>query len=561
VTIIILIVVFGCGAALMSFEILGSRVLAPHFGSSVTVWACLIGVFLAALSIGNFLGGRVADWRPAAGILGIIIVAAAVTSALVPLISDPICSHIVQRRFGDSLSDPMQTQVVQQRFGYQIDPLLATASLFFLPTLFLGAVTPFAIRMLLRSVERAGMTAGGIYGLSAVGNIFGTFFTAFYLIQTFGVTRILFFWSAFLLVLSAILLIEPARRLLRTKRAPVVGILLCAAILAAHTPAGAVVVYRRDTLYHRILVEDVRGVRSLKFDAAVQSTMSLANPFEGALEYSDYFHVPFVFNPDIKRTLFIGLGGGSGPKRFLNDYPEVEVDVVELDPVVVQVAEEFFGVVKDPRLKIFVEDGRMFLNRTNRSYDLIAVDAYHSNAYGPYIPFHLVTREFFEKARDRLTVGGVLVYNVVGTIRGPQSTAVRGIYRTMSTVFPSLCMFPVETSMNVVIVATKAKVNYTPRQIYEMGNRLLIERRVRLPGFLRRLSRVIVVPPPMVDVPVLTDDFAPMESLQAAGVARQQTPPSQRSTRESRSSTPTRGTPTASPPTVNPPGSSEENGD
>ena len=113
----------------------------------------------------------------------------------------------------------MSTRVVQRRFGYQIDPLLATASLFFLPTLFLGGVTPFAIRMLLRSVERAGVTAGGIYGLSAVGNIFGTFFTAFYLIQTFGVTKILYFWSAVLLVLGAILLVQPARKLLRAKRA------------------------------------------------------------------------------------------------------------------------------------------------------------------------------------------------------------------------------------------------------------------------------------------------------------------------------------------------------
>ena len=115
-TIIILIVVFGCGAALMSFEILGSRVLAPHFGSSVTVWACLIGVFLAALSVGNFLGGRVADWKPVAAILAVIILAAAVTSALVPLIADPVCNHIVQRRFGVPGFDPISTHVVQRRF-------------------------------------------------------------------------------------------------------------------------------------------------------------------------------------------------------------------------------------------------------------------------------------------------------------------------------------------------------------------------------------------------------------------------------------------------------------
>jgi spermidine synthase len=502
--IITLVVVFGCGTAMMSFEILGSRVLAPYFGSSVTVWACLIGVFLAALSVGNLLGGRAADWKPVSGLLALIIVAAAVTSVLVPLVSEPICARITERRF-----------------GFPLDPLLATAALFFLPTLFLGAVTPFAIRMLLPSVERAGITAGGVYGLSTVGNIFGTFLTAFYLIQTFGVTRILFFWSGFLLVLGAVLAIAPSRRAVAAKRAMLIAMPLCAYLATVCPPSRAVIVYRRDTLYHHILVEDRGGIRLLRFDASIQSSMSLANPLEGALEYTDYFHTAFVFNPNIRSTLFIGLGGGSAPKRFLADYPNMRVDVVEIDPVVVDVAEQFFGVVRDPRLNIVVEDGRTYLNRTSRQYDLIVADAYLSSAYGPYIPFHLATREFFEKSRDRLTVGGVLVYNVIGTVQGPQSTNVRSIYKTMASVFPSLYMFPAETSMNVVIVATKRKVSYTPPQIYDIGNRLFLERRVRLPAFLRRLTRCIASVPPLADVPILTDDFAPMERLQSRGIGTQ----------------------------------------
>ncbi len=486
---------------MMSFEILGSRVLAPYFGSSVTVWACLIGVFLAALSVGNLLGGRAADWKPSSGLLALIIVAAAVTSVLVPLISEPICTRITQRRF-----------------GFPLDPLLATAALFFLPTLFLGAVTPFAIRMLLPSVERAGITAGGVYGLSTVGNIFGTFLTAFYLIQTFGVTRVLFFWSGFLLVLGAVLAIAPKRKASGARRPSLLIIPLSAYLLTICSPSQAAIIYRRDTLYNHILVEDIGGVRLLRFDASVQSSMSLVNPLEGALEYTDYFHTPFVFNPNIRSTLFIGLGGGSGPKRFLADYPDMRVDVVEIDPVVVEVAEQFFGVTRQPRLNISIEDGRVFLNRTNRQYDLIVVDAYLSSAYGPYIPFHLATREFFERSRDRLTVGGVLVYNVIGTVQGPQSTNVRSIYKTMASVFPSLYMFPAETSMNVVIVATKRKVSYAPPQIYDIGNRLFLERKVRLPAFLRRLTRCIAAVPPLADVPILTDDFAPMERLQSGGI-------------------------------------------
>jgi spermidine synthase len=480
-------------------------VLAPYFGTSVTVWACLIGVFLAALSVGNFIGGRVADYKPASRLLALFIIAAAATSVLVPLTSERICTYITRRRF-----------------GFPLDPLVATGLLFFLPTLFLGAVTPFAIRMLLPSVERAGMTSGGIYGLSTVGNIFGTFLTAFYLIQTFGVRKILFFWSGFLLVLGGVLATVPTRSSSRAKRATLLVIPLCACFLAGPSLSQADIVYTRDTLYHHILVEDIGGLRLLKFDAAIQSAMSLVNPLEGALEYTDFFHTAFVFNENIRRTLFIGLGGGSGPKRFLYDYTDMNVDVVEIDPVVVEVAEQFFGVRKEPRLDIVIEDGRVFLNQTNRQYDLIVLDAYLSSAYGPYIPFHLATQEFFAKARDRLTVAGVLVYNVIGTVQGPESMAVRSIHKTMGTVFPSLYMFPAETSMNVVIVAAKRKVEYIPPQVYDIGNRLFLERKVRLPAFLRRLTRCIAWAPPVADVPVLTDDFAPIESLQAAGVEAQQ---------------------------------------
>jgi len=504
-TFITLLVAFGSGAALMSFEILGSRILAPHFGSSTTVWACLIGVFLTALSLGNIAGGRVADWRPSPGLLALIVLAAGATSAIIPLISDPICARIVERRF-----------------GYRLDPLLASASLFFLPTLFLGAVTPFVIRILLSSVERSGLTSGGIYALSTAGSILGTFVTAFYLIQTFGVRSILLLWSVFLLILGVIFLVVPGCKGARAKRTLVVAPLVFISFLVVPRSAQSVIVYRRDTLYHHMMVEDSGGLRTLRFDAAVQSTMSLANPLEGALEYTDYFHVPFVFNQNIRNVLFIGLGGGSGPKRFLYDYTDVRVDVVEIDPVVVAVAEQFFFVRKDPRSNISVEDGRVFLSRSNQQYDLIVVDAYLSSAYGPYIPFHLATQEFFKKARDRLTVSGVLVYNVIGTLTGPESMSVRSIYRTMVTVFPSLYMFPAETSRNVVIVATKPKITLTPEQIYQAGNRLFLERRVRIPAFLRRLTRCIAWAPPLLDVPVLTDNFAPIEKLQSGGIAVQQ---------------------------------------
>jgi spermidine synthase len=490
----------------MSFEILGSRLLAPNFGSSVTVWACLISVFLAALSAGNLAGGRVADWRPVPGLLAVIIVLAAITAAFVPLISGGVFDWIVAKRF-----------------GYRIDPLLASSSMFFLPAFFLGAVTPFAIRLLLTRVERAGVTAGGVYALSTAGSIFGTLFTALYLIQTFGVKRVWFSWSVLLLILAAVLLLKPALEAVRRKRASCLAIPMLACLLVASSPADAAVVFERDTLYHHMVVEDTGGVRTLWFDAAPQTSMLVADPFEGAMEYTDFFHVPFVFNQNIRKVLFVGLGGGSGPKRYLYDYQDVQVDVVEIDPAVVEAAQKYFFVVDDPRLNIHVEDGRVFLSRSDQRYDVIVVDAYLSSAYGPYIPFHLITREFFQEARNRLTVGGVLVYNVVGTILGPESSQVRSIYKTMNEVFPSIYLFPAETSMNVVFTAIKSKVTMTPEDVNLIGNRLFLERKVRIRAFGRRLMRCIAWAPFLGDVPVLTDDFAPLERLQSEGFTTQRT--------------------------------------
>jgi len=490
----------------MSFEILGSRLLAPHFGGGVTVWACLIAVFLAALSAGNLAGGRAADWKPLPGLLAIIIALAAITAAFVPLIYGAVFDWIAGRSS-----------------GLRIDALLASTSMFFLPAFFLGAVTPFAIRILVPSVERAGMTAGNVYALSTAGSIFGTLFTALYLIWWFGVKRVWFSWSVLLLILGALLVLKSSLATMKRKRSLCLAIPVLACLLIPYSSAQAAVVYQRDTLYHHMVVEDTGGVRTLWFDAAPQSSMLLADPFEGALEYTDYFHMPFVFNQNIRKVLFIGLGGGSGPKRFLYDYPEVQVDVVEIDPAVVEVAQEYFYVKDDPRLKIHVEDGRVFLSRSKDRYDLIVVDAYLSSAYGPYIPFHLITLEFFEEVRNHLTVGGVMSYNVVGTILGLESEQVRSIYRTVSEVFPSIYLFPAETSMNVVFTAIKRKVNFTPEQVNLIGNRLFLERKIRLPAFGRRLMRCIAWAPFLGDVPVLTDDFAPIERLQQEGLTTERT--------------------------------------
>jgi spermidine synthase len=210
----------------------------------------------------------------------------------------------------------------------------------------------------------------------------------------------------------------------------------------------------------------------------------------------------------------IGLGGGSAQRSFLHYYPQVRVDSVEIDPVVVGVATNFFGVHEGDRHRLHVADGRVYLRRARERYDLIAMDAYVKHRYGSSIPPHLVTREFMELARDRLNPHGVLAYNVIGTTHGWQSGIVGALARTLLEVFPWVYYAPASDSLNVVLFATLAPEPKTAADQHLRALRLMRSEVVRLPEFRRHVVALRRVPrPDGIQAPVLTDDYAPVESL------------------------------------------------
>jgi len=179
-------VVFICGAIVMSFEILGSRVLAPNFGSSVFVWGSLISVFLAGLSAGYYLGGRLADINPSSGKLGLMLIVPGVLFITFPLYSAPISDWIFMKDL-----------------GIRSSPLLASATLFLIPSVFLGIVSPYTAKLMICSLHTSGKTIGTLYALSTFGSIIGTLVTSFYLITIAGVNALIV-GQGVILVLSAI---------------------------------------------------------------------------------------------------------------------------------------------------------------------------------------------------------------------------------------------------------------------------------------------------------------------------------------------------------------------
>ncbi|MBI3975829.1 MAG: fused MFS/spermidine synthase [Armatimonadetes bacterium] len=500
---ILRVVVFGAGAVLMGLEIVGSRILAPYFGSSVYVWGSLISIFLAALSAGYYSGGVLADRRPSTGVLAFALSLAGVLILLLPLISRPVLEAFAAWDLGPRLN-----------------PLLASVVLFVAPSLLLGMTSPFAVKLAATDLATVGNVAGLLYAISTAGSIVGTLLTAFLLIPTFGVRTILYLLGGALVGFSALLGVRV--RAARPARAALTGLLVLTILAApAQTaPSEPKVLYEKDSIYHRILVVDDGGARYLRFDRSFQGGMYLSNSYESPFKYTDYIHVAWVFHPQIKRVLVIGLGAGSIPKRFWRDYPEVTIDVVELDPAVVDVAKRFFEVKEDARLRITVQDGRLFLRRSEARYDLIVMDAYFAEG----IPFHLATREFFELARAHLTPGGLIAANIVGALDGRESKLFRALYRTYGQVFPGLYAFPVAflpdreaSGVRTIILVAAPKAGMTRAQVVEAGVKLKRTKKVTFPLYDRFVADLYDRPVPTSDVPILTDDYAPVDILPVYG--------------------------------------------
>ncbi len=274
------------------------------------------------------------------------------------------------------------------------------------------------------------------------------------------------------------------------------------------------VVFETTSPYHHIQVVDTGRMRVLHFDNTTQSQISLANPLEGHFEYTEYFHMPWLWNDQIKSVLFIGLGGSSIQRSYQAYWPGVVSETVELDPKVVEVAREYFEFKETGKMKVMIGDGRMHLRRGRKKYDLIVLDAYTANRYGSYIPYSLTTKEFFAIASERLSENGVLAYNVIGSIRGRRNNIVGAIYKTLKTSFPQVYMFPAIGSMNVVIVATKSDEAVDLEELERRARGMIEAKKVSFPNFERRLERLRASPPSSAaSSRILTDDFAPVDGL------------------------------------------------
>ena len=488
----LLLTVFVSGMTTLAVELSASRLLDPYFGNSNLVWANLIGLILIYLTAGYYLGGRLADRFPHPAALYQIVAWAAFFVGLVPLAARPLLSGI-------------SGELTTAQLDVLVGSFAGVLALFALPVPRRGGASPLAIRLTVREVGRAGNAAGGIYALSTLGSILGTFLPVLVLVPAVG-TRATF------LVFAAVLLLVALGGLFRAApRLACAYLLLPLALvaLALLFPGGVVkaaegLVYETESAYNYIQVVD-RDRRYLLLNEG-QAIHSVYDPNDVATYGTwDYFLVAPFFNPpphrpdQVDSLCLIGLAAGTISKQYTAVFGEMPIDGVEIDPEIVRVGGEYFAMT-EPNLNVVVADGRAFLAHTGSRYDVVGIDAYRL----PYIPWHLTTVEFFRQVRHHLTGKGVVAVNVGHT--DSDWRLVEAMVATLGQVFPSVHVINVRDAFNAVVVATVQPTEATNlvANLPGMSHPLLID------ATQRAIANLHPVPPGST---IFTDDKAPVEHL------------------------------------------------
>ena len=439
------IICFVAGASIMVIEISAYRLLAPLFGNTAYTWTALIGVILIAFSIGGYLGGWLADRKLALDLIGWLLAGSAVLTFFIPALNEV---------FAEGLADD----------GSLIaGPVIISLLLFAVPGVLLGAIAPASVRFysLKGKDTHVGASAGTISMLGSLGSFVGTFLSGFYLLEKFGVKAIFLGTASVLLGLSAIAFFL-ARNTWR-QQLPVWLSGLFAAWFGFTTkdqPAENVV-WRHDSYYHRIEVSE-KGTDSFK-----ERYLRLDNTVEGGIRVSDgaltldyqrFWKLPLLRDDfAVKNALFLGAGAFGMPCEVSRLFPEAAVDVVEIDPMVIEAGHRYFNLDKHPRVAAHAADGRSFLRRSkDKKWDFIFGDAYNGVRA---IPPHLASREFFQLVEDRLAPGGVFMMNVITAVDGPRAELLAGMVATLREVFPQVEAFPLagggDFAQNVILLASQ----------------------------------------------------------------------------------------------------------
>jgi spermidine synthase len=487
----LIVLVFVSGMSSLALEMCASRFLAVYFGTSILVWTIIISLILLSLTIGYFLGGKLADAYPYEHVLCLITAIAALLLSVIPFVAQGVLSW---------------SMVIPRQFVFAM--FLDIILLFGMPVALLGCVSPFVIRLMTHKVVKSGRISGSLYAISTAGSILGVFMPVLLMIPAFGVRRTMFIFAVILFAISL--------WGLRPRWRPAFLLTLIPFVL----PLGALrsipyLIYEQESYYSYIQVTQIPdGTRQLLFNDGI-GIHSVYNPKTILTNqyWDDFLVAPYLTQapvskrPHLHDICIIGLAGGTIARQFTDVYGSVPIDGVELDPAVVAVGRKYFDMT-EPNLHVYTEDGRTFLSTTRKQYDVIGIDAYQHL----YIPFHLTTTEFFTLIRSHLSSNGVFVLNTIN--ESNNFTLVQAFVNTMSQVFPAIYQINVPNSGNTVLMATMK-----PTSISAFRTNLAHLASTASNGGMAILSQVADKVAPVVTLAhanggiVFTDNRAPVEQI------------------------------------------------
>lgn len=424
------------GLCSLGTEMTTLTLVAPYLGTTQLVWTSIIGTTLTYLTIGYLVGGRLADRQASPSQLSLLLCFASLGICAFPVLSRPALAWASASLSIRKLAGAFAACLILMGF----------------PVVLLGMISPYIIKLSLKEPDRLGREAGSFFAVSALGSILGTFLPGLVLTPLMGATRT-FQLLALVLYLAAF---RSSWTGSSRQKAATVAIAACQSVLifipvSNRGSTTGTVLYETQSLYNFIQVRQFKptpreAVNQLLLNECVAIHSVYRTRFEQTGDardlltgsYWDYvvatpFLVPGRHPSQIQSMAIAGLGAGTTAQLFLAIFgKDCVVDGAEIDPAVVAAGRRYFGLQDNsPKFKNFhveLEDGRVFLNRLNRTYDLILIDCFR----WPYIPAHLVTRECFELAHNHLTPDGVVAVKCDRGLLG------RRVASTMRVVFPQV---------------------------------------------------------------------------------------------------------------------------
>lgn len=478
----------------MGLELSASRLLAPHFGTSIIVWTNVIGVVLLSLSLGYYLGGKLAERQSSPHILAWLLYLGSIFTLTIPLVAPFLLKSVFIHHGSPHI-------ILTLLLG----PLMASIVLFGLPVFLMGAISPYLLTLLTQKFGHVGSTSGQLFALSTIGGLLGTFLPTLLLIPWLGTHATI---TLFALLLGLVSLPHMGTKKRTIQAASALVLLTAAQILI---PQNITEVASAETTYQRVAINSPRdGLNYLQLDAGfgVQSVYDPESILTGY--YYDYASLlPYLLTRDLKKepaqVLIIGLAGGTIARQMHYFFgPEVSLHAIELDPGVTRMANAYMGL-RDTPIQVTHGDGRQVLAKDTNSYDIIIVDTYFNDLQ---IPWTMTTQEFWRVVRDRLKPGGLAAMNIAA-LGASKSALVEAITNTQAHVFPHVYEAKLKEGKNSnhLVILSDTSPNATirlsdlpPSEVAPLGERLA-----------RELTQVS----PNPKVAALTDDKAPIEWLMA----------------------------------------------